>query len=260
MTKRILIALLLCGVTFRAGATDYTDIWWNPAESGWGVNLAQSDKFIFATFFVYGPGNTPTWYTGELVLDASGSFTGSLYATTGTYFGTVPFNPAQRTTTQAGTATFKPTAADTGVLTYNVDNVAVAKNIRRTTLTAIPLSGRYTGGLVADTSGCADPADNGPVDFPADVTVTQTPPGQIQVTLRVLFGAFSCTFSSVGAVTQNGPLFSFPASYSCRDQTAAMATVYELRATSLGIEGRWTWPGPNWEGCREDGRFSAVKQ
>ena len=137
MTRRILIALLLCGATFRAGATDYTDIWWNPAESGWGVNFAQSDKFIFATFFVYGPGNTPTWYTGELALDAGGSFTGPLYATTGTYLGTVPFDPAQSMATQAGTATFKPAAADTGVLTYNVGNVAVAKNIRRLTLTPI---------------------------------------------------------------------------------------------------------------------------
>jgi hypothetical protein len=275
MTRRILIALLLCGATFRAGATDYSDIWWNPAESGWGVNFAQSDKFIFATFFVYGPGNTPTWYTAQLVLDASGNFTGPLYATTGTYLGTAPFSPAQTTATQAGTATFQPTAADTGVLTYNVGNVAVAKNIQRQTLTPIPLSGSYTGGAAIDLSGCADPALNGPVSGPVDVTVTQPVPGQIRVSLSVL-GIASCTFPSAGAVAQNGPLFSFPASYSCLGQAALTATVYELRATSLGIEGRWTAtdttaskakslgiegrsPASDTAGCREDGRFSAVK-
>jgi hypothetical protein len=258
MTRRILIALLLCGASFRVGATDYSDIWWNPAEPGWGVNFAQSDRFIFATFFVYGPGNTPTWYTGQLSVDTAGSFTGRLYATTGTYLGTVPFDPAQTTATQAGTATFKPVTAATGVLTYNVGNVAVAKNIQRQTLTPIPLSGTYTGGLVVDASGCADPADNGPASGAADVAVTQAA-GQIQVKLSVLFGILSCTFSSVGAVTQNGPLFSFPASYSCTGQAAATATVYELRTTSLGVEGRWT--APNIDGClREEGRFSAVKQ
>ena len=37
MLKRTMIALLLASAAMRAGATDYTDIWWNPSESGWGV-------------------------------------------------------------------------------------------------------------------------------------------------------------------------------------------------------------------------------
>jgi len=59
-----------------AAATDYTDIWWNPSESGWGVNIAQNGNFIFATFFVYAPGNAPTWVTGQLSLAVDGNFTG----------------------------------------------------------------------------------------------------------------------------------------------------------------------------------------
>ena len=62
MLKRLLpaiLALAFCSVPLQAAATDYTDIWYLPAEAGWGVNMVQSDSstssFIFATFFVYGP-------------------------------------------------------------------------------------------------------------------------------------------------------------------------------------------------------------
>ena len=35
-------------------AADYTDLWWIPAESGWGVKVVQTDNFMFLTFFIYG--------------------------------------------------------------------------------------------------------------------------------------------------------------------------------------------------------------
>ena len=52
MLKRLLLALLLLSATIRVNAADYTDLWWNPAEGGWGVNLVQSDNFMFVTFFI----------------------------------------------------------------------------------------------------------------------------------------------------------------------------------------------------------------
>lgn len=52
--KRLLHAFfLLAGVTVRADAHDYTDIWYNAAQPGYRFNFVQSDTFIFATFFVY---------------------------------------------------------------------------------------------------------------------------------------------------------------------------------------------------------------
>lgn len=257
MLKRLTMVLLLCGAAFRADATDYTDVWWNTAESGWGANFVQSDKFIFASFFVYGPAGTPTWYSGQLTLGAGGAFTGPLYATTGSYFGAGSFNPAQTTLTPVGTVTFMPTAADAGVLTYNVGNVTITKGIQRLSLTAPPLSGSYSGGVVVETSGCPDPTDNDSLDVPADVTVTQANPGQIKVTLGLLLGIATCSFSSTGAVKQVGALVSYPASYTCGGFTGS-AKVYELKSTSLGIEGRWM--ATDSDGCREEGRFSAVKK
>jgi hypothetical protein len=142
------------------------------------------------------------------------------------------------------------------VLTYNVGSVPVTKNIQRQTLTAIPLSGTYAGGSAGAVSACSDPANNKSFAGPTDVTVTQSTSGQMQVMLGIL-GIASCTFASSGPVTQNGQLFSYSGSYTCTTTTAStMVTVSELRATSLGIEGRWT--APIGAGCREDGAFSGV--
>src|SRR4029453_7146264 len=35
----------------RNGDTNYQDIWWNPQESGWGMNLTHQGNTIFATWF-----------------------------------------------------------------------------------------------------------------------------------------------------------------------------------------------------------------
>src|SRR4029434_3669339 len=101
-------------------ADDFTDIWCAaPAEDGWGVNLIQSQDFIFATFFVYGPApaKTPIWYAGNLTRRENGSFSGGLYQTTGTGIGAT-WNPADHGVTQVGTATFTPTSTTTGTLSY----------------------------------------------------------------------------------------------------------------------------------------------
>jgi len=104
-----------------AAATDYTDIWYIPAESGWGVNLVQAENVIFATFFVYGPNNQPTWFVAITNKDGNGNFSGSLYTTVGPYYGG-PWNPAIYMPTLAGTATFVPKSPYAGTLTYSIIN------------------------------------------------------------------------------------------------------------------------------------------
>lgn len=86
---------------------DVTDIWWNPAESGWGLTLAQHGNNVFGVWFTYDTDGQPLWvvmpgvsFTGDQ------SFTGTLYTTTGPYFGTQPFDPSKVVVTQAGNATF----------------------------------------------------------------------------------------------------------------------------------------------------------
>jgi hypothetical protein len=96
-------------VAARAGISpvdDYTDLWWNPAESGWGLNFAQHPSGqAFATWFVYGADGLPLWYVvpGGKWLDGT-TFQGDVYATTGPDIGA--FDPARVTRTRVGNATF----------------------------------------------------------------------------------------------------------------------------------------------------------
>ena len=154
--RTLLVAFLLSLAIVRPAAADvdFTDLWVTLREDAWGVNFVQSDGFIFATFFIYGPDQQPTWYTGELPQDANGVWSGPLLRSTGSYFGG-PWNAAQTTRTQVGTVTFTPTSSFTGTLTYNVNATVVTKQITRLTLTTIPLGGQLCGGVRLHSSATA---------------------------------------------------------------------------------------------------------
>ena len=250
-TLAVAVALAFC-VVRPAAATDYTDIWWNSLESGWGVNFIQADDFIFATFFIYGPALQPVWYTGQMSRDSNGVWSGPLYLTAGTYFG-APWNPAQRTAGQVGTVTFSPSSSHGGMLTYNVDNVVVTRQLTRQTLKTIVLGGGYFGGVVADVYNCTNPLHNATVRFFAEVVATQTTGGVIQLD----FTTGNDTCSIVGNYLQDGQLYRIPvAAYTCANGLSTTAAVSELKATNFGLEGRWIAPVSG--GCTEAGTFSFV--
>jgi hypothetical protein len=259
-TLRSLTAVLALALALvrPAAAVDWTDIWWNPAESGWGVNFVQSHNFMFATFFIYGPGTgptngPPTWVTANMTQDANGVWSGPLYATTGTYYG-APWAGVQQQ--QVGTATFTPSSSVTGTLTYNVGTTNVAKSIQRQTLTTIPLGGNYSGAVLSIFSNCNDPNNNGAQTSYSNLTATQTiSTGTLQLDFDSDLG--KCTMA--GSYQQNGSLYSIPnAAYSCYS-TPLTAQVTEVKATSQGIEGRWTSNvGSKYPGCIENGYFSLL--
>ncbi len=259
MLKRLLLAIMFATSATGACAADNTDIWYTPAEPGWGVNLVQSDNFIFATFFIYGQNGSPTWYTAELTWDGDRKYTGGLFATTGTGFAT-PWQTGNLSVVQAGTASFEPSSlgAHRGTLAYTVNGVAtVTKSIERQTLTAIVLGGSYTGGQAGTYSNCNTPADNRAYTDRYDLEVTHVASGN--VTFQFAYSAsLTCTLS--GKLEQHGLQYGIPnATYQCSDGVNTSATLSEIRATAQGIEGRMSAASAT-GACREDARFSAVLQ
>jgi len=259
MIKRFLLHCLLFTATSSAFATDYTDIYFIPAESGQGYNVVQSDAFMFVTFFIYGPGKTPTWYTADLTQDGSGNFNGLLYATTGTFYGAT-WNTQDLTTTPVGTASFQPTSPYTATLVYTVTTppamaATVTKQIQRQTLTAITIGGTYVGGQSGAYSGCNSSAANGPYSDYFNLQVTQLTGGSVTFQFDYLFDnpEFTCTLT--GTLVQYGQLYTVPtATYTCSDGLNTNASMSEIKATSLGIEGRFSAPDVG-GGCREDATF-----
>jgi hypothetical protein len=250
-------ALLISLALVRpAAAVDWTDIWWATPEVGWGVNFVQSNNFIFATFFVHGPDLQPDWYTGEMTVDKNtGIWSGPLYRTTGSYFGTT-YSSSQTSTVPVGTVTFVPKTAQSGTLTYNVNTVSVLKEISRLTLTPIPLGGSYFGGLYQEYNSCGNPSLNGVVRTYSQFDVIQTSiaaGSQMQLSFQVQGG--SCTLT--GGYVQDGVLFRMPtATYVCSTGVNTVANVTQVKATAQGLEGQWIAGVGG--GCVETGFFSAV--
>jgi hypothetical protein len=258
--RRLILAFFLLAAAFGARATDYTDIWYNPSEQstaggGWGVNVVQSDSFLFVTFFIYGPDNKPTWYVAGLTADANGNFNGPLYATTGTYFG-APWNPSDGAgSAQVGTASFQPTSAYAANLAYSITGgPSVVKAIQRQTLTSIALGGSYDGSQ-AGTYSNSSCIGAGAYSDRFSLGVAQVVGSSLTFTFNYESG-MTCTMS--GSLQQFGQLYQIPnASYVCSTGLSTSATVSEIKATNFGIEGTFSAPDVK-GGCREDATFSAV--
>jgi hypothetical protein len=155
-----------------SGSSDYSGLWWNAAESGWGMNVMQQEQILFITLFIYGTGNAPTWYVASNVSFASANaagdrtYTGALYATTGTPFGTNPFVPSSVTVTQPGNITFVGKADGTATVQYNVGATTVNKALVRQTWAqptnpVVNVAQPYAMAQYSTTTGCANASDNG---------------------------------------------------------------------------------------------------
>ena len=67
MLRRFLAAaaVALPATVLSAPTVDYTDLWFIPAESGWGANVIQQHDILFVTLFVYGTNGQPTWFVAS---------------------------------------------------------------------------------------------------------------------------------------------------------------------------------------------------
>lgn len=271
---RWLLAVLLLLAATCASAANYSDVWYDTAEPGWGVFVKQSDKFQFLAFFIYGTGTgtgaPPTWYTAQLNDTGDGTglnYTGPLFATTGTYFG-APWQGDLAT--QVGTASFAGSSATEdyshATLTYSVNGLVVTKSIVRQTLTPYAMSGTYNGSVVGTVSTCSNPANNNSgVNGRFNLTVAQL--GDASATLTFSFvdpntayNGMVCTLA--GPLTHNGTLYSITgAQYSCTAPgfspgSIVSASLDLFDQTGQGVEGKWT--ATTSAGCTQALHFSAV--
>lgn len=240
--------------------TDFTDLWWNPAESGWGVNLIQQDNIVFATLFVYGPDNSARWYVASNLQGSGGSFAGQLFQTTGPTF-TAAFNPGAVTVTPVGTMTLSFNSATTGTLTYTVNGQSVTKQIQRQPWASDNLSGSYLGGMTATGSGCHNGATNGAVLIFDILTVTHS--GN-NASMKVNFfnsngTASQCTFN--GTYSQAGHMGSidggnFSCTFGSTPGNQGTFSISQISATQTGFSG--LFQGSD-QFCNYNGFFGGVR-
>ena len=149
--RKLLAVSLLFVLSFVANVAsalrpvDYGDIYWNPLEPGWGLQISDQGDVLFMTFYVYGSDGKPTWFTALLNYSSTNGagariYTGNLYINpSGAFYGS-PFAPGPAAR-QAGTVTFQADSSTTATLDYIVDGVAVHKSIQRYAYSPMNLSG-----------------------------------------------------------------------------------------------------------------------
>ena len=119
----------------QGAAPNYQDLWWNaPAgsENGWGVNITHQGNILFATWFTYDANGKGLWLAmSNGARTAPGTYSGTLYRTTGPAFNANPWNPAQVTFSAVGEATFTFSDAGNGTFAYTFGGVSQSKPITR---------------------------------------------------------------------------------------------------------------------------------
>jgi hypothetical protein len=254
---RLLIAVFalasLASTARASSGTNFSDQWWNPAESGWGASILQQADTLFVDLFVYGPDNRPTWYTAAATYQPQSGrllFVGDLYATSGPWFGAF-FNPGAVFRRRVGTLSFDADSSDFATLTYTVDSVVIVKAIERQTWTLEDFTGNYYGGFVYDQSGCVDPANNGHVEELGAFDVTHAADNTFTLSLQSEFG--TCTIT--GVYNQRGHMGNVDANYACSYGVNGTMTLFELERTGAGMTGRFV--GQN-NACQVAGTLGGV--
>lgn len=253
----VAIAAAALSLPFAAAAaptTDYSDLWFIPAESGWGANVIQQDDTLFVTLFVYGANGQPTWYVASAVVrSGTGStFTGALYRTSGPYFGagSWPANSVQ--VTQVGTLTFSPSQTNAATLTYSVDGVPVSKSVVRQTWDRENIAGAYLGATAGTWSGCGAGRD-GYQESVSSFIVSQD---NAVVQIREDSGGVICNYA--GAYSQTGRMGAIQGGGLCGDGANQTFAASELQMTPISLAMRLNVAQST--GCRFTGRMSAVRR
>ena len=111
-------------------APNYQDLWWNPLESGWGINFAHQGDIVFATWFTYGADNQPQWFTILANKTAERVYAGPVSSFTGLPFNTLPYTANANVKTPVGTATISFSEdGRSATFNYTVNGITQTKQI-----------------------------------------------------------------------------------------------------------------------------------
>ena len=134
ITKQVFASPVpVCGANVAPGALpNYQDLWWNPAESGWGLNIAHQGDVLFVTWFTYDTDGKALWLVGsDLRKTGNATYSGTLYRTVGPPVNASPWDPAKVSRIPAGSATLVFADEANATFAYTVSGVSGSKSITR---------------------------------------------------------------------------------------------------------------------------------
>jgi hypothetical protein len=243
--------LMACAPAVRAaGTASYADLWWVPAESGWGAHIVQQGEIAFVTLFVHRADGKPEWLVAPnaalyaVGADGRPAFGGPLYRVDGPWIG-IPFDTTSVRAVPVGRLTLEPAAEGRLSLDYDVDGIRISKRIERQTFALPAVFGEYTGVFRMRSSVVGSPV----VIFEADVSV-RIEDGT--AALRVDEPGSRCHY--VGFHAASGRLGRITGTYACLGGAEGPFTITDLEVTAHGISGFLRATGP----MERSGRFALL--
>ena len=140
--KQITRQLFGSGTT--APAVDYSALWWNGNESGWGVALAQQYGIIFVTMFTYDGSGNPAWYVASNCSVFGNGCSGTLYRTAGGSSPTLPW-VGPIVATPVGSVSLAFADASNGTMNFTIGEQSGSRVISKQIFYTAPATGTAAG-------------------------------------------------------------------------------------------------------------------
>jgi len=250
------LLLLIFTGSFSHAANNYQDWWWNPAQSGMGLNVGQQNESIFVAWFNYGDDTKASFLTMGGVLNGN-TLTGTLYRNTGPAPGP-NYNPAQVKQTAVGTATLTFNSNTDAALTYSYDNKSGSMALQRFSFAEPNLNQAW---LALDTytiTNCSNPTFNGSSSGISNVKI-QKGTGTNFTMITSLDGKDICTASMVGQYA--GSLLTANGSLVCNGGSASTVTIDDLTIQSSFLNLSYKVTGMQGDrSCIQKGALTGVVQ
>jgi hypothetical protein len=151
----VLVTMFLSALALPSHAASYQDIWYVSGEEGWGLNITQQGDILFASWFVQGQDQAPTWFSAAASKTGANTYSGTVNVTRGAWFGGV-WNRSAVVMSSTGTATFTFSDKKTLRLVYSSASTPVTKTLTRFTYAAQNLSGDFYGAELGTPSNCTN--------------------------------------------------------------------------------------------------------
>jgi hypothetical protein len=128
-SKSIVRQMFASGTT--PPATDYSDLWWNPNESGWGLSLTHQYGTMFAVMFGYDTTGNPSWYVASNCKVVGNGCSGDLYEVASGTRPTATWSSTSLVMTKVGVIELVFTNANNATMNYFIKGAAGSKQITR---------------------------------------------------------------------------------------------------------------------------------
>lgn len=254
--KRVAAAAAFALTCAGAQAGLYSDLWYDPREPGWGLNVVQQDETAFVTLFVYDAQRKPTWLVASdaSVIAYAGTmpiFAGTLYRTEGSPH-SAPHAPPDLT--PVGEVSLELVSRNRMRVHYRVDGAAYVKEVVRQTFAETPVTGNYLGHFYLRQSRPGEPPYGASI-YHGEMLLLVDSEGTaiLRVTDHL---SRQCDYR--GPYVQEGKLARFAGTFTCSGGDALSGTfeVTDLEASAHGVSAALRMNG---SGILQLGRFAAVR-